>query len=870
MVISKKILMSVDEEDIKDGTFIVPPEVKSINFQAFKDLTNLRNIVIPDSVQTIGFSAFQNCTNLKSVKLPANLTEISKKMFQDCTSLEKIDIPNGITAIGLDSFFNCASLKEINIPSSVEKIDSGAFSDCSSLKQISLPQKVIAITSNMFSNCTSLESVELSKSTFIFHNDAFKNCISLKNINIPKSLKFIGESAFEHCSNLEEIDLPETLNSVNNGAFKDCVKLKKVVFPKSFYNLKANTFENCSSLEEVSLSNDLINIESYAFAGCHSLKNINLPETVKTIEQSVFRNCYELENIEIPKDVLSISDYAFKNCKKLTNVTLPVGVKVIGTQAFFGCENLSNIDLKSKMIVKIKENAFSECPSLKKLKIPYSVKSMKTIQNSGMKHFEKTPSGFTLSSEPTNDSIPLEKIKIDYAMFYHNFDYKNIIFKEQNNPIVADFYENFLLTLTSDKIEEFFRNHNFTFLKQLKIDPSRYNFNVYKFLYNMGAMKGDVVDCTLDENNFVKSYKTVNYAQKVVGFIQEKLKKENVDIYQFVSRYSAMQCCGFKRDFTDFYLKSYDELVRQDDIQKNFISNSYENFYKIQQTNTSNRGSQRQLKPTVDKFINYFAHDKFIGVKKENEEIAKTISPYFDYQHSFDKAVRIDNERKRKRIRNNILSMPLRENDMFDGINYYADEIKMEQIKVARNLVSTADNEFSFEWLEKNDPQNFILGKLCNCCAHLDGYGYGIMRASIVHPYIQNLVIRNKSGEIVAKTTLYVNHKKGYGVCNNVEVSLNAQKGKNLEKIYEKVKLGLGEFANAYNKEHPKKKLRQINVGMHLNDLTDQISEKDKVGKILKAINYEKYCNGSFSYDGDSSISQYILWSDEDVPMQEK
>ena len=47
------------------------------------------------------------------------------------------------------------------------------------------------------------------------------------------------------------------------------------------------------------------------------------------------------------------------------------------------------------------------------------------------------------------------------------------------------------------------------------------------------------------------------------------------------------------------------------------------------------------------------------------------------------------------------------------------------------------------------------------------------MRASIIHPDVQNLVIKTKNDEIVAKATLYVNREQGYGVVNTIEANVN-------------------------------------------------------------------------------------------------
>ena len=180
-------------------------------------------------------------------------------------------------------------------------------------------------------------------------------------------------------------------------------------------------------------------------------------------------------------------------------------------------------------------------------------------------------------------------------------------------------------------------------------------------------------------------------------------------------------------------------------------------------------------------------------------------------------------------------------------------------------MTAIAGNEFSWEWLEKNDPKNFILGKLCSCCAHLEGAGYGIMHASIVRPYVQNLVIKDANGNIIAKSTLFVNPWKGYGICNNVEVNYKYLRNEEaLGKIYQKYMQGIDEFAKQWNKEHPFRKLKQINVGMGHNDLTEEINAGNKKAtKLLTPLDYSKYGKEDNRYAGDSFNEQYIVWADK-------
>ena len=134
------------------------------------------------------------------------------------------------------------------------------------------------------------------------------------------------------------------------------------------------------------------------------------------------------------------------------------------------------------------------------------------------------------------------------------------------------------------------------------------------------------------------------------------------------------------------------------------------------------------------------------------------------------------------------------------------------------------------------------------------------MKASIVHPDVQNLVIKNNQDKIIAKSTLYVNRKQGYAIFNNVEVKDDIN-DEDRKKIYGKYILAVNCFVEQYNKENPDKQLKQVNVGVGRNDLIDFIEEDFNYAKIpLKAINYRDYSRNGEGYNGDANVLQSVLW----------
>lgn len=87
-------------------SIIIPPSVKTIGKDAFRDCVNLASVSIPNSVTSIGELAFNCCYNLRTVLISGNPTSIGESAFGWCTALNEIFyLGNKQPTIGNDVFF---------------------------------------------------------------------------------------------------------------------------------------------------------------------------------------------------------------------------------------------------------------------------------------------------------------------------------------------------------------------------------------------------------------------------------------------------------------------------------------------------------------------------------------------------------------------------------------------------------------------------------------------------------------------------------------------------------------------------------------------------------------------------------------------
>lgn len=340
----------------------------------------------------------------------------------------------------------------------------------------------------------------------------------------------------------------------------------------------------------------------------------------------------------------------------------------------------------------------------------------------------------------------------------------------------------------------------------------------------------------------------VSYAQKIGELVKREFEKGKLTAKTCSRIFKRFSCEKFDIRFTKFLLEPYvlTSLIDCTDPEnKNYLTDDaiyrlYNEFDRFVEYNTSNKGSQRELKPTVEKFVEYLTRRTFVGVNDDNRLIAKMLLQYTNSQISFARALHIDNERKELNTPNSILPYH------FTGTATYGKR------------------SYSYELLDSDDPTNFILGKMCDCCSHLEGTGFGIMHASIVRPDMQNLVIRDKFGTIIAKSTLYVNQEERYALFNTVEVK-ESRDVDNYEQLYYVYMKAVKEFAKAYNDVYVDKKLKRINVGLEQNDLLDWIEAFSPIvsgDDLLLGIDFSRYNLNKRPYVPESSTYQCELWHD--------
>lgn len=157
MEIKDGVIERVWDNNIENGTFVVPKNATKINMFAFKNCKSLETLVLHDGITYIAPHAFAGCENLKSVVGLENLAGMKTVGgFSGCKSLERIMFPETIGVIGDSAFKNCVNLKALYIPNGCWAISHHAFENCAGLQYLELPPSMTVINRWAFDGCHNL------------------------------------------------------------------------------------------------------------------------------------------------------------------------------------------------------------------------------------------------------------------------------------------------------------------------------------------------------------------------------------------------------------------------------------------------------------------------------------------------------------------------------------------------------------------------------------------------------------------------------------------------------------------------------------------------------------------------------------------
>ena len=292
------------------------------------------------------------------------ITDVSPKPTGD------VDIPpsigyKSVTRIGDFVFYGCTGLKFIVLPNGLKEIGAGAFRGCTALEEINM---------HMPTGVTKIEE------------NAFTGCTSLKRVDLPMSVTHLGTHAFANCTGLEFASLPskfaKTTGDLLNSWFYGCPNQMKFYFLFQIGVYSGEPFYLGYTVLDAANVQIGLGMDGYSAIRTDipetALKPLRLPDMIEgrkvtRIGDYAFATS-KIESLVVSDGLEYIGMGAFNECESLRRVKLPATVKALGSGAFANCTSLMSARLPIKLYGKIDRNdIFYNCPE--NLRFSYVAKS---------------------------------------------------------------------------------------------------------------------------------------------------------------------------------------------------------------------------------------------------------------------------------------------------------------------------------------------------------------------------------------------------------------------------------------------------------------------------------------------------------------
>ena len=895
----------------------LPDTIETIKKEAFRECNSIVSITIPANLKTFGDAAFSFMNSLQRINVSPNnkiyntpdhkilINDMQKKIvLYTCGIKDKSyslnnyniqyddlgrELIRSIDTIGEYAFAGAKHLEELTICGCTQNIESTAFYGCDNLKKLN-------IRAISFYTCTGFNTREHGRYYFdqnskhkvflpfeditfsgelvsIFPN-ALDNFTKVKKLHLPLNKAFtIRSNAFSDCSLLEEVVIPKEVNVISKGAFNPNTKLKfsnglelkglveyihknEYIGDYKLYVLDDDTYYieqkdkitklTKHQIDEICSKSEAIREKPVLFLDfMNDLMKHDL--AIRQLFNGILMSTMSLENRTILFDNLKKDDNFFLAVIKNSQL---LDKKDKNTESLLQGKNFATFVEYVELLRKY--NITDPELQNKFFMANFNINDFESLIQFDLELFKKIIVNSELFKSESNTLDEKSNYYLTYQILQNNTlqDFIRLV-KKYNIQDKYLFDKSFIATSKNPLIEEMIKVYDANIKRLLKASLVT-NTNI-SAIHNLSdlliLMK---ITGALEEDAIIR--------QRASTFISEKIFDKELpngksneyriigdDIHRiFNFPYTRNE---FDQEFANFFLENYKELVQEEKRKSGFIQRVYLNFRQISKTCTSNKGSQRKLKVTMNKCRNYLSTVKFDGIVEDNKELAKIIGKWYDKNSTWQNAQRIYNES---------LNAP---RNIFTKTEINKEGKIIYDNNPKQDLKEEVSADFSYHWLPKQDYDNLILGKYCNCCAHIEGAGQGIMRVSMILDNCQNLVIRNNFGEIIAKSTIYVNKMQGYAVFNNVESSLNYRDDESLLKIYKAFIRGSNAFTETYNKNNLDHPITKISIGTKRNTILKYLTNQNNHPEILvqKSLKFGEYTLNGSGYAGDWETKQRLV-----------
>lgn len=198
---------------------------------AFGACEKLVNVRFGKSLKQLCEDSFNYCTKLSAVDLSdTQVVSIDGDAFKGCSAVKNVKLPDTLTHIGKQAFYGCSSMTDLDLGTGLQYISEQAFAECNKLTAVTVPQNVTEIGNGAFSNCESLSSIkfcavrckDLAGGNMVFANIGKENGV---NVEFGSEVERIPARLFYASSNsaylpaFNKVTLGNKIESIGDYAF---------------------------------------------------------------------------------------------------------------------------------------------------------------------------------------------------------------------------------------------------------------------------------------------------------------------------------------------------------------------------------------------------------------------------------------------------------------------------------------------------------------------------------------------------------------------------------------------------------------------------------------------------------------------------
>ena len=752
--------------------------------------------------------------------------------------------------------FSKFKIEKLILSSSVESIEAFAFYE-SGVKEIEFNNNLKCIGNFAFAY-NNIENIILPNKLEVIKKGAFLGN-KIKQIDLPVTLQELGENAFEK-NKLTEIKLPSNITTIEKHTFKDN-KITTLNLDGNITKIKDHAFEN-NKIEKLIIPNNITEIGKYAFS-TNKINELIILANINEITEGTFSH-NNLENLDLPESIEIISDSAF--AYNIINKLVLNKVRLIGESAFLEnkikelilSDSLKVIGAKSFKLNKIEDLVIPENVTIidkrafenNKIKDLLVKGKLATIGDSAFLSNKLTNINLNaekIESDAFTDN-PLEKVYLnnDITLGWKAFSTKELIIDNITitNQELLKFNTNNVNRIITFKKN--IKDYNIMKIEKDELVEMPIDIEIYK-QYKSNYKKYSLI---LEEANIEKSSSTFrlafllgifnNHFENTKDYLLFLHYYNEDELYNIINKYNITKYNKRLAEITKEFINSKKEPNVFKDFLKNYKSNLekilIKKKYQISKDNTLRLKQLSENKDTSDII-------KSLEYQKKN---LKNIN--YDEVIDYYKETIFDIKAENIRLKEITLLLSSYVSSLeFNYIQSIYEERTADDELYFKNFSGKQSN-YEYEWLNSDDPINFVLGYLVDCCAKICGKGMDILIQSVINPRIKTLVIRNNN-EIIGKTTAYFN--EDYLLCNNIEIK-NGEK--NLDTVFKIIVEALKEQAAHLG-------INKVNIGLSNNDLINEIenSEYEIITKdLLENYKYKFYI-------GDASTKQVKILKEKEL-----